>query len=371
MSRSVQFIHSLNLLFFFGFFPVASSQNSLPPENEPTVTISGFTDVYYIHDFQGSTGIKRQEFLYNHNRNAQAKINLSILSLSINRSRFRSNFGIQAGTYVNDNYAEEPNYIRNIHEANMGILLHKKNQLWLDLGVMPSYIGFESALSNQNWTYTRSLLAENSPYFVSGAKLSWKPNYQWNFTAMIVNGWQRITPLTGNTQASLGTQIQYIFKENQFLNWSAFIGSDDPNSYQRQRLFNNFYFISPINHQWALTLGFDIGLQQKQPGVQKFNVWHSPVIILKYETHKNWRICGRLEYYQDPNGVIISLPQNENFKAWGGSLNFDYFPIKQCAIRMEARHIYRPNIQNQALPHSIAFNQILAGSVCFFFNSVD
>jgi hypothetical protein len=52
--------------------------------------------------------------------------------------------------------------LKNIYEANVGISLNKKNNLWVDAGVMPSHIGFESAISMDNWYLTRSLLAENS-----------------------------------------------------------------------------------------------------------------------------------------------------------------------------------------------------------------
>jgi hypothetical protein len=67
-----------------------------------------------------------------------------------------------AGTDSNDHYANEPGLLKNIYEANVGISLNKKNNLWVDAGVMPSHIGFESAISMDNWYLTRSLLAENS-----------------------------------------------------------------------------------------------------------------------------------------------------------------------------------------------------------------
>ncbi len=38
---------------------------------------------------------------------------------------------------------------------------------------MPSHIGFESAVGSDCWNLTRSILAENSPYFESGIKLNY------------------------------------------------------------------------------------------------------------------------------------------------------------------------------------------------------
>jgi hypothetical protein len=75
--------------------------------------------------------------------------------------------GLHAGTYVHDNYAQEPKALRHIYEANIGLSLSKKNKLWVDLGVFESHIGFEVAQSTENQTLTKSICAELSPYFTS------------------------------------------------------------------------------------------------------------------------------------------------------------------------------------------------------------
>jgi hypothetical protein len=42
---------------------------------------------------------------------------------------------------------------------------------------MPSHIGFESVISADCWTLTRSLLAENSPYYETGMRLEATSTY--------------------------------------------------------------------------------------------------------------------------------------------------------------------------------------------------
>ncbi len=74
---------------------------------------------------------------------------------------------------MNANYAAEPGILGNFYEGNVGIKLSENNNLWLDVGVFPSHIGFESAVGKDNWALTRSLNAENTPYFESGAKVSY------------------------------------------------------------------------------------------------------------------------------------------------------------------------------------------------------
>ncbi len=91
---------------------------------------------------------------------------------------------------------------------------------------MPSHIGLESAIGKDNWTLTRSLLAENSPYFESGVKLSYTTNNnKLTVSALALNGWQRITRLEGNSLMSWGSQIFYKPTENLTLNYSTFIGA--------------------------------------------------------------------------------------------------------------------------------------------------
>ena len=75
-----------------------------------------------------------------------------------------------AGTYMNANYAAEPEYLKNIYEANAGIKISKNENLWIDVGILPSHIGFETAIRKDNWTLTRSMVAENSPYYESWRK---------------------------------------------------------------------------------------------------------------------------------------------------------------------------------------------------------
>lgn len=59
---------------------------------------------------------------------------------------------------------------------------------WLDAGIYPSHIGLESAVGKDNRTLTRSLAAENSPYYESGARITYvTPNNAWTLCAHVLN----------------------------------------------------------------------------------------------------------------------------------------------------------------------------------------
>ena len=308
------------------------------------LTFSGYVEVYYLYDFNKPADHQRPNFIYSHNRSNEFNLNLGFLKGSYNAERVRANLSLAAGTYMNANYAAEPGVLKNIFEANTGLKLIRKKNLWLDAGIFGSHIGFESAVSKDCWTLTRSILAENSPYFEAGAKITYiSDKGTWLLSVLALNGWQRITRVNGNSLVSWGTQIQYKPSEKVLLNYSTFIGTDTPDSARLMRYFQNFYGIFNLGDHWGLTLGFDYGLQQKTPSEQGNNSWYSPVCILRYAVNEKMAIAGRYEYYQDKNQVIIATGTPYGFQTGGFSLNLDYAPLKNALVRLEARNFSSKN----------------------------
>ncbi len=135
------------------------------------------------------------------------------------------------GTYPNANLATEPGVLKNIYEANIGVKLSSSRNLWLEAGIFGSHIGFESAIGKDCWTLTRSILADNTPYYEAGAKVSYNtPDGKWFLSALVLNGWQRIQRVDGNSLPSFGTQVMFKPTDEITLNSSTFIGTDKPDS---------------------------------------------------------------------------------------------------------------------------------------------
>lgn len=336
-------------------------------QQKPKVSISGFADVFYVYDFNQPLGTERQSFLFNHNRHNEFNLNLGLLSLGIEHPKYRANLALQTGTFANDNYAAEPGLLKNIFEANVGISMNQNNSLWLDAGVLPSHIGFESAISSDNFTLTRSLLAENSPYFLTGAKLTFSPNSQWEFAGLIVNGWQRIQRLEGNSLPSLGTQVNFSPSEKTTLNWSTFIGTDDPDASRRMRYFNNIYGQFQVSNKFQLIAGFDLGVQQRAKGSSSYDFWLSPIVIGQLSINDRWKTAVRAEYYQDATEIIIQTNSTNGFQTTGFSFNLDYVPNPNVVCRIEGRWLNsRDNIfeTNSSLSNN---NFIIATSIAVKF----
>lgn len=309
-------------------------------QKKPALRLSGFADIFYVYDFNEPQGSSRQPFLFNHNRHNEFNLNLGLVKFEVAQQKYRANFAVQTGTYGNDNYVAEPGLLKNIFEANIGISLNKSNSLWIDAGILPSHIGFESAISMDNPTLTRSLLAENSPYFLAGAKLTYNLNEKWEIAGLIVNGWQRIQRLEGNSLLSFGTQVNFSPNEKMTLNWSTFIGTDDPDDTRRMRYFNNFFGQFQLSENFDLTAGFDIGAQQAIKGSSNYGIWLTPIIIGQMTINDHWKSAVRIEYYQDETGIIIPTETIIGFQTTGFSLNLDYSPTRNILCRLEGRLLH-------------------------------
>lgn len=305
-----------------------------------TLTMSGYAEAFYSYDFAKPAGNNRPGFVYSHNRHNEFNLNLGFIKANYSVERVRVNMALAAGTYMNANYAAEPGVLKNVLEATAGVKLSKKKNLWLEAGIMPSHIGFESAVSKDCWNLTRSILAENSPYFETGAKLAYTTNDgKWLLSALALNGWQRITRVNGNSLMSWGTQLQFKPTDKILLNYSTFIGTDKPDSTRLSRLFHNIYGVFSITDKLGVTAGFDIGTEEKNTVGSDKNTWYSPVLILKYVFNNRWTIAGRLEHYNDKNGIIIATGSPSGFQTTGYSINIDNSPSKNVIIRLEIRNL--------------------------------
>lgn len=318
------------ILSFYSVF----SQDTLSNLN-----VKGFVDTYYSYDFSEPISNLKPDFLYNHNRHNEINVNMALIQVDYSSEKLRSSVGLMVGTYPQYNLAHEQDLLKNIFEANVGIEL--VNDLWLDAGVFGSHLGFESAISTENITLTRSLMAENSPYYLSGAKLTYQGVEKWTFTALISNGWQNIRETFGNTNKAVGTQLVFEPNDKILINYSNWWSNESTSKtpiidYRGYRFFNNFYTIISPKERLNVIAALDYGLEQNRL-TNAWNTWYVPAVLVGYKWHKNWHTGMRAEYYVDQNGVIIQSHTPNGFKTFGASINLDYKPVKNAFLRIEAR----------------------------------
>lgn len=300
--------------------------------------ISGYGEIYYSYDFAKPNNHIRPAFIYSHNRHNEVNLNLGLIKANYQTENIRANLALGTGTYMNANYSAEQGVLKNIYEANIGVKLSKSKNIWLDAGIMPSHIGWESAIGKDNATLTRSLAADNSPYFETGAKVSYTTdNGKWLISALVLNGWQRIQRVEGNQTPAFGHQLSYKVNDKITLNSSSFIGNDKPDSIRQMRYFHNLYGTFQLNNKWAVTAGFDVGAEQKSKNSHQYNAWYTSALIVKYTQNKKSSITARGEYYHDKNGVIIMTDTPNGFNTFGYSVNYDYNLTKNIVWRTEVK----------------------------------
>ncbi len=302
------------------------------------LSFSGYIETYYSYDFGNPDNHARPGFFYSNNRHNEVNLNLGMAKVNYAKSNVRGNLALMAGTYANANLAAEPQTLQHVYEANVGVKLAKNHNLWIDAGIMPSHIGFESAIGKDCATLTRSILADNSPYYEAGVKIGYtSKSEKWYLTAMYLNGWQRVQKIDGNLTPAFGTQITYKPNAKTVLNWSTYAGNEQPDTIRKWRYFNNFYGQFKVSEKVNLTAGFDIGAQQSVNGSSDYDIWYSPVFIAQYKPVTKIQLAARAEYYQDKQGVIIATGTPNGFKTYGFSANFDYLPVDNVMFRIEAR----------------------------------
>jgi hypothetical protein len=276
---------------------------------------------------------------------------------------------LQFGTSVNANYQYESTgekysnqfSVRNLQEAFAGYRLFDK--LWLDAGIFFGHIGFESWISHDNWNYTRTLQAENTPYYASGARLSYEPNKALTLQLLVLNGWQTIT--STNRDKSFGTQIAYEFDSKSKISFNTFAGNVAPDENTTQyRFYNNLIFQYLATENWHFAIMLDAGAQ-KNADNNSYRNWYVGALYARYLISKYFATALRLEYFIDADQVMVATATPRGFQVAGATLNFDYMPEAAYRLRVEYRNffskdgIYRFSDGMRAQEHIVTFGASL------------
>ena len=354
MTRIVSAILLLQVKIFA--FPQDSSAHK-----KSSLTISAYGDLYYQYDLNKPKDKLRPPFIYNFKKHDKLNVNLALLIAKLEIKKVRANLGIMAGNYAKFNLAAEPALIRFFYEANIGYAFSDK--LSVDVGILPSHIGCESAIAKDNWNLSRSLLAENSPYYQTGVRLRYQPSKKWSFSFFGLQGWQNVKDY--NSSKALGTQIIFAPNDKLTFNSSSFIGNEKPDSAKQLRLFHDFHFTYAISEKLRTLFILDLGMEQN-PDRSRYNKWMGTALLLQYSFAKKFNLAGRAEFYKDKNGVIISNYLPAKFETTGIALNLDHRPLKNLVIRGEIRYLHSTNnifIRNNVpVQNSISF----LTSIAFF-----
>lgn len=310
-------------------------------ETMPKITFDGFVDAYYAWDADRPADFDRA-YTTQPARYADFNVNLAYVGMRIAAPRYRGRFAIQYGTSVQANYAGEPiigrisgsSVSQFIQEASLGYQI--SHTVWVDGGIFYAHTGYEGWVSRDNLTYSRSLVADFSPYYEAGVKLTWRASAAVTAQVDVVNGWQNVSNY--NTPPAGGIRIDYAVDRRLTLSYDDFVGNAAADTSATQlRFYNDFIAQYNPSDAWQFAAVFDAGTQGRSARDSTTATWYGTSLIAKYHVTPRVAIVARAERFADPDQVIVKTGLPAAFETNGTSIGGDVSLTPRVLWRTEVR----------------------------------
>ena len=309
-------------------------------DSSRSITIGAFVDAAYAFDVNRPVPRDRA-FTTQPARHNEFNVNLAFVEATVARGRVRARLALQAGTSVQANYAAEPRQgavsgdalSRMLQEAYAGYQLTPT--LWIDAGVFYSHIGMETWVSRDNPTYTRSFVADFSPYYSTGVRATWQLSPAVTARVDVVNGWQNISE--NNDDKSLGLRVDVAANSTTTLSWYGYAGNEPEG---RLRLFNGVGVLSRWSNRAELLAEFDVGRQQDHDSLTaapQSPGWYGATLIGRYWVRPSLAVVARAERFADGDQIVVRTGGSLPFRANSASIGIDLRPDARALWRTEAR----------------------------------
>jgi Putative beta-barrel porin-2, OmpL-like. bbp2 len=207
-----------------------------------------------------------------------------------------------------------PDKFRHVYQASLAYRL--KNGVTLEAGVYPSHIGFEGFYSKDNWTYTRSIMGEASPYYQAGIKASYALNGRWSGRVDLLNGWQLIND--NDDSKAIGTQIAYT-SGPVAASLNTFVESD--------RRFVDVVVLHKTTPSLQLGGTADVG----EEGDRR---WYGAGLLGRYALDERNAVALRVEHFSDPDNGITGFAQTLR----EATLTYEARPRDNLILKLETRY---------------------------------
>lgn len=349
--------------------PDTAARHTASPDTAPAVTLGAFVDGYYAYDvgrppshdhaFAGGALFGTQPARHN-----EFNVNLAFAEARLDAPHYRGRLAVQFGTSVQANYLGEPRTGRvsgpdvqqYLQEAVAGVRVARR--LWVDGGIFFSNAGMESWISRDNPTYTRSLVADYSPYYSAGVKLTYAATPTLTARLDVVNGWQTIAE--NNQGKAAGLRLDYAPNGATTLSYYDFFGEE---AGTRLRMFHGVG-AKVVRGPLTLLGEADVGTQRRPAdrpaGAAGSSTWYGLLAVVRAQIAPRVALAGRLERYDDPDQVILSTGTrtvavatpggagataavpNPAFRGNGASLGVDVQPVGGAG---SARVLWRTEVR--------------------------
>lgn len=248
---------------------------TLKDQNGETI-LTGVTylDTYINYDFNNPID-NTHTISSSIGRNNEFTLNLASVGLETNYKNIIGRIWLQYGQMgsiiqdldatVNRGKNTSVNNLRNIREAAAGYHFNKWYGINVEMGIFMSYIGLESYVTQENWSYQRSMVCDFTPFYFSGARLQMFPARKFKTELWLLNGWQSYN--SWNKGLGIGNSNYYRPSENLQFAANFYYGNDSRSDTKRFHHDNSVvarYFKDKNSHglsQAALSLNTHYGFQ--------------------------------------------------------------------------------------------------------------
>ena len=194
-------------------------------------------------------------------------------------------------------------WLRYLGRASLSYRLPLGNGLNISAGLMNSFIGFESIWSRDNNHYTRSWMADYSPYYLIGIGAQYPVSDQIQLALFLLNDYDYLAYKT--PQPKYATQLIWTINQHWKFTQNVFAGSE-----QRSEPAGWRYFSDSIL-QWSgetvsLAWAYDSGTQAVY---QQQAFWLASMLSGRWQMQTDWAVAIRPELYWDADGLMTGHPQ--------------------------------------------------------------
>jgi Putative beta-barrel porin-2, OmpL-like. bbp2 len=290
------------------------------------------------------------------------------------RARLMTQFGMYSQTTPRNDASPSrgqwnlADAFRYISEAYGGYHFNALSGINVDAGIFMSYVGLFSYYQFDNWAYQPSYVSSNTPWFFNGVRIQIFTSDKLKIEPWIVNGWQSY----GKFNSTPGLGLQILWRPTGWLSLlgNQYFGADTLGVPDRLRIHTDDsvqmkYLEGPAGFvsKGAFTVTIDAGCEfgggvsclggdSKAPsqyflGFMVYNrLWFD---------HDLFALTLGTGAITNPGRYLVLLPPingataasgtayftaapGDSFKAWDGSVTFDWMPVQFITFRIELNH---------------------------------
>lgn len=312
-----------------------------PEEEEPgffqSVRLSGFVDLYA--SWNANHPSSRDSFLPGTGSTAKKANQLGVNLVAVEAVKDAEPLGFRIvlnwGTATDVIHAGEPTgtgISPDVWEVLQYASIAWKvpgSRLLLEGGILPCHVGAESYFSKDNPHYTRSFVAEYTPWYQAGIKASLPLGAGFSGQLHVMNGWQVIGD--NNDGKSFGTQLAYSSGPlDVALNGIA--GPELPDDNSHWRTFGDLVVTWRATPSVTVSGQVDVG-SQSRPGLDAATWWGAFVSARAALTDR-LAIAARFERFSDPDAGISGFAQ----RLWGVTGTLELRPHPRLILKLEGRY---------------------------------